>query len=129
MVCWYGAIHCVQFLMEIEIRFCEIAYMFEREEQIKHKNGLKTVLRKYFHARWLQHGSQMLLQETAHPNGLFFLNECDDLPIECIYKRCGLHILQPGEPEPMDEPGDNFFSWCVPIIHLLHAMLHLFTAG
>lgn len=104
-------ISCSQFQSHRMInRFCQIAYMFERQETLKCKYGSKPVTRKYFHARWLQHGSQMLLQETAHPNGLFYLNECDDLPVECIYRRCNLRVLGPDEPEPIEEPSDLFFA-------------------
>lgn len=87
--------------------------MFEVEEVIKSKYGRATVNRKYFHGQWLQHGSQMLLQETAHSKGLFYLNECDDLPLECIFSRCNLKVLKPNEDEPLDESagdGNNFHT-------------------
>jgi len=90
--------------------------MFEREEVSESKDGSKTVYRKYFHAIWLQHGSQMILQETAHSNGLYFLNECDDLPIECIFRLCDFKVLVPNEleSEPESDAGtDAFFGWCV----------------
>ncbi|KAI0929230.1 hypothetical protein AcW1_006224 [Taiwanofungus camphoratus] len=93
--------------------FCKICYMFEVEEVIKSKYGRATVNRKYFHGQWLQHGSQMLLQETAHSKGLFYLNECDDLPLECIFSRCNLKVLKPNEDEPLDESagdGNNFHT-------------------
>ncbi|KAL6300510.1 S-adenosyl-L-methionine-dependent methyltransferase [Sparassis latifolia] len=87
--------------------FCKICYMYEKADTVKSKSKTETVRKKYFHAQWLQHGSQVLLQETAHSNGLFFINECDDLPLECIYQRCNLRLLRSNEDEPPDEPGSG----------------------
>ncbi|KAI9065405.1 S-adenosyl-L-methionine-dependent methyltransferase [Trametes sanguinea] len=80
--------------------FCRISYMFEERDE----SGAR---RKRFHARWLQHGSQTLLQEAAHSRCLFWLDACDDLPFECIYSHCNVHPWRCGEPAPLDdEPGD-----------------------
>jgi DNA (cytosine-5)-methyltransferase 1 len=50
--------------------------------------------RKYFHGQWLQHGSQTVLQEAAHPSILFSMLECDDIPLESIVTRCNLIVPQ-----------------------------------
>ncbi|CDO73636.1 hypothetical protein BN946_scf185014.g106 [Trametes cinnabarina] len=85
--------------------FCQISYMFEVQ-------GASHGRRKMFHARWLQHGSQTLLQEAAHSRGLFWLNACDDVPLECIFSHCNVCPWRSGEPAPLDdEAGDpnHFF--------------------
>ncbi|OSD08481.1 S-adenosyl-L-methionine-dependent methyltransferase [Trametes coccinea BRFM310] len=80
--------------------FCRICFMFEERDKF-------GVCHKRFHARWLQHGSQTLLQEAAHSRCLFWLNSCDDLPLESIYSHCNVHPWICGEPAPLDdEPGD-----------------------
>ncbi len=86
-------------------RFCRINYFFE--EPVEGKGW-----RKFFHAQWLVHGSKTLLQEAAHPRALYWLNECDDLGLECIYSACNVTILAHGQPEPLEEvtgPENNFF--------------------
>ncbi|KAI0636601.1 S-adenosyl-L-methionine-dependent methyltransferase [Trametes polyzona] len=86
--------------------FCKISYMFEKID----RKGRPS---KWFHAQWLQHGSQTLLQEAAHPRGLFWLNECDDLPMECIYSHCNVsQVWRPGDPAPAESQptvGENCF--------------------
>lgn len=67
--------------------------MFEKVDKL----GQRT---KHFHAQWLQHGSQTLLQEAAHSGGLFRLNECGDQPLECIYSHCDPQAWPLGEPAP-----------------------------
>lgn len=75
--------------------------MFEFEKV--DKLGQRT---KHFHAQWLQHGSQTLLQEAAHPRGLFRLNECGDQPLECIYSHCDPQAWPLGDPAlPETQPG------------------------
>ncbi|KAI0362522.1 S-adenosyl-L-methionine-dependent methyltransferase [Trametes cingulata] len=80
--------------------FCKIAYMFEKRDS-------SGRWRKYFHAHWLQHGSQTLLQEAAHPRTLFWLNECEDQLLECIYSHCNLEEWPVGDASPPEDPeGD-----------------------
>ncbi|KAI0822767.1 S-adenosyl-L-methionine-dependent methyltransferase [Trametes gibbosa] len=85
--------------------FCKILYMFERVDKLGRRS-------KHFHAQWLQHGSQTLLQEAAHPRGLFWLNECDDLPLECIFSKCNLHSWAPGEPAPVELQSQSYQANC-----------------
>ena len=66
-----------------------------------------------FHVQWYQHGSQILLQETAHSQGLFLINECDNLSIDCIYQKCNLRVLEPSDEEPLpglDFENNDFFT-------------------
>lgn len=91
-------------------RFCEIRYMYEEEDVQETGSKRSRILRKFFHARWLQHGSQTILQETAHSNSLFWLNECDNVPMECIFAHCDLRKLGLGDDEPPDDgENDNVF--------------------
>ncbi|OCH93875.1 S-adenosyl-L-methionine-dependent methyltransferase [Obba rivulosa] len=92
--------------------FCKICYMYEKEEVVKSGTKRTRILKKFFHAQWLQHGSQTLLQETAHSKALFWLNECDDLAMECIFGRCNVHILGSADDEPLDdgEEENDFFT-------------------
>ncbi|KAI1794705.1 S-adenosyl-L-methionine-dependent methyltransferase [Ganoderma leucocontextum] len=84
--------------------FCKINYFYE-------ESGPQR--QKFFHAQWLQHGSQTFLQEAAHSRALFWLNECDDLPVECVYSHCNLQPWPLGEVEPLEdiaEPENHFFT-------------------
>ncbi|KAI0318825.1 hypothetical protein OF83DRAFT_1291445 [Amylostereum chailletii] len=83
--------------------FAKIAYLFEEK-------GVKS-----FHAQWFVHGSKTILQELAHPRGLFLYDSrdsCQDLPLSCIYQKCNLHYIPPTAPEPSPDPSgppNNFF--------------------
>ncbi|KAI0748472.1 S-adenosyl-L-methionine-dependent methyltransferase [Daedaleopsis nitida] len=89
--------------------FCKINYFFEK----KVSSGPHKGWGKFFHAQWLVHGSKTLLQEASHPRALYWLNECEDLPLECIYSLCNYHSLPPGQVEPpVDDTGgdNNYFT-------------------
>ncbi len=68
--------------------------------------------KKYFHGQWYQHGAYTILQESAHPQSLFLIEECEDQLLECIYQKCNLHTLRVTEDERVHtEAGDyNLFS-------------------
>ncbi|CAL1705539.1 unnamed protein product [Somion occarium] len=81
--------------------FAVICYFFQRGKK------------QYAHCQWYQHGSQTLLQETAHPNGLFLIDECDNIELDAIYSKC--NVLQLGATDDQSGfiPSDNdnnFFS-------------------
>ena len=57
-----------------------------------------------FHAQWYQHGAFTLLQETAHPQGLFLIEECDNLHMGCIYQKCHIQALSTTENESHYSP-------------------------
>lgn len=53
-----------------------------------------------------------MLQETAHSQSLFMINECDNNPLSSIFKRCTVKMLVPDEeevPEVYDEPDSTSF--------------------
>ena len=86
-------------------RFCKINYFYEKPSPKQHE--------KLFHAQWLQQGPQTFLQEAAHSRALFWLHECDDLPVECIYSHCNLQPWPLGEAEPLEDidgPENHFFT-------------------
>ena len=68
-------------------KFLKIIYLYE--------GGGK----KLFHGHWLQHSSQTVLQEMSHPNSLFWLNECEDVPVSTIVQLCCLTKLAGEEPQ------------------------------
>jgi DNA (cytosine-5)-methyltransferase 1 len=54
------------------------------------------------HVQWYEHGCKTILQETAHPYGLFALPECADVPVGTILGRCIVRHMKPGDEEPYD---------------------------
>ena len=89
---------CFTYLIDFFIyRFIKICYLFEKEGQ------------QFFHGQWLAHGSKTLLQETAHPNGLFLMNSCDDVPLASIIQKCNLHWLAFNEMEPSEDVLNKFY--------------------
>ena len=81
-------------------RFGIICYFFEQTKS------------KFAHICWYQHGSQTLLQECAHDNGLFLTDECDDVPLESIYSHCNIFKLSPTDDQACIAPtnGNIFFT-------------------
>ncbi|EJF66181.1 S-adenosyl-L-methionine-dependent methyltransferase [Dichomitus squalens LYAD-421 SS1] len=102
--------------------FCKINYFFEKYEP-------RLGWQKLFHAQWLQHGSQTFLQEAAHSRALFWLNECEDLQVECIYSHCNLQPWPPGEAEPLedDDGPENLFFTGLTLNDTDHSFIHLST--
>lgn len=88
-------------------RFAKIRYFFEEEGEIM------------VHAQWFQHGAQIILQELAHPQGLFLIDECEDQPISSIYQKANVQALQSNEEEPINTPShsNNFFMGCLSYFH------------
>lgn len=80
--------------------FCEIQYFYQCGPD------------KMFHARWLEHGSKTILEELADPSCLFYVNECDDLKVACIFTKVNVWHLLPGEDQPFHHNGFN--------LHLSH---------
>lgn len=75
--------------------FCYITHFFEHQSQ---KGRTKM-----FHGQWFVHGSETVLQETAHSRALFLLNSCNSNPINAIYQKCNFRFLELGEQEPFDD--------------------------
>lgn len=91
-------------------RFCKINYFFETQVS---SGTHKGQWEKFFHTQWLVHGSKTLLQEASHPRALYWLKECEDLPLECIYTLCNLHSLPPSQVEPPEDVAgrdNNYFT-------------------
>ncbi|KAI9511110.1 S-adenosyl-L-methionine-dependent methyltransferase [Russula earlei] len=80
-----------------EYWFIKICYFFEDEDEF------------FFHGQWLAHGAKTLLQEAAHPNGLFLMNTCDNVPLCSIIQKCNLHWLAADEMEPLEDVGNKFY--------------------
>ena len=80
-------------------RFCQIRYFFQDKHFYK------------FHGLWFLHGSRTLLQETAHSNSLYLLNQCADIGVETIYQKANFSILKPSDQEQEDtsDPDLNNF--------------------
>ena len=83
-------------ILLIYYRFIRICYLFERDGE------------QFLHGQWLAHGSKTLLQETAHLNGLFLMNSCDDIPLAAIIQKCNLHWLASDEMEPLEDALNKF---------------------
>ncbi|THH12028.1 hypothetical protein EW145_g289 [Phellinidium pouzarii] len=73
--------------------FCTILYFFGE------KTGDK--IQKLFHGRWFQHGSQTILAETANPQGLFLLDQCDSNPVSSIIQKIEIRQLNADDTEPI----------------------------
>ena len=72
----------------------------------------ETKTGKKFHARWYTHGVFTMLQETAHPQELFLLDECDNPLLESIFQKVNLRTLGPDEADPTQHPQthNDFFT-------------------
>lgn len=56
------------------------------------------------HVQWLEHGSQMLLQEFADPQELFFNSLCNPVPLGSLVAKVKVHLNPVGSVKP-----DEFF--------------------
>ncbi|KAF8590035.1 S-adenosyl-L-methionine-dependent methyltransferase [Ramaria rubella] len=82
-----------------EVWFGKIIYMFDKPMSSESHNSQREPT---FHVQWYEHGSRTILQETAHPYGLFALAECADIPVGSIFGSCSVQHLKPGDEEPQD---------------------------
>ncbi|GLB34766.1 putative cytosine specific DNA methyltransferase replication foci [Lyophyllum shimeji] len=89
--------------------FCKICYFFE--DRIDGKAV------KMFHGQWFIHGSQTILQETAHSKTLFLLFECADNPTASIFKKCNVKIMEDGDPEVLDDAKPNTSDFYCPLVY------------
>ncbi|EKM55273.1 uncharacterized protein PHACADRAFT_184086 [Phanerochaete carnosa HHB-10118-sp] len=95
--------------------FMKICYVFERQEQvISQYSGPQWILEPYFHGQYYMHGSKLLLQETAHPQALYLIDECDDQQLGCIFQKVDVQELGlQGDEPPFLNTGTStkqFFS-------------------
>ncbi|EJD02256.1 S-adenosyl-L-methionine-dependent methyltransferase, partial [Fomitiporia mediterranea MF3/22] len=75
-----------------------IMYFYEVAER---KPGRSPRSGKYFHIRWFEHGSRTILGETANPQALFLLDQCDDNPVETILQKISVRHLSVSDLEPL----------------------------
>ncbi|KAF7299587.1 DNA (cytosine-5)-methyltransferase [Mycena chlorophos] len=72
------------------------------------KNG-----KMWAHCIWLEHGSRTILQQTTHPQELFMLSECSDIPVASFRRKCNIHRLGAHEFEPTasDDPQNTSYFY------------------
>ena len=53
-----------------------------------------------------------MLQETAHPQGLYLIDECEEISLQTIYQKANVRTLGPEEDEPTTSPitDNDFFT-------------------
>ncbi|KAK7007272.1 S-adenosyl-L-methionine-dependent methyltransferase [Favolaschia claudopus] len=79
--------------------FCQVMYFF-----VDAVHGVKMA-----HVQWFMHGSRVL-GELGHPNELFLIDECDDIPVSSIIQKCSLHKLALGEDSALKYEEGEFFG-------------------
>ncbi|KAJ8455520.1 hypothetical protein ONZ45_g18926 [Pleurotus djamor] len=80
--------------------FCQVSYFYEEDNE------------KWAHYQWFSPGCKTMLQELAHPQSLYLLYECDDIPINSILKKCEVKTLVQEEKEPapgLHDPSSTIF--------------------
>lgn len=68
-----------------------------------------------FHGQWLEPGSHTIQEEAAHPNSLYLVMECTDIPIGAIVSKCNIHPFHYTSPLPafdINQPNDFFTRYC-----------------
>ena len=64
-----------------------------------------------FHGQWLEPGSHTIQEEAAHPNSLYLIMECADIPIGAIVSKCNIQPFHYASPLPsfdINQPNDFF---------------------
>ncbi|KAJ7459958.1 S-adenosyl-L-methionine-dependent methyltransferase [Mycena latifolia] len=91
--------------------FIKIQYLFD-DEMERDSCGQPT---KKLHGVWFAHESQTILQEVAGSQELFVLEECDDINVSSIFRKCDVRQLRPEEEPPNDgdENATSYFYKCV----------------
>ncbi|KAF7334037.1 Cytosine-specific methyltransferase [Mycena venus] len=90
--------------------FIKIEFYFD--DEMEKDDGKPT---KMLHGTWLVHGRDTILQEVTHSQELFMLEECDNIKVSSIYRKCDVRKLDAGEKEHPDEgnpQADTFFYQC-----------------
>ncbi|KAJ7259550.1 hypothetical protein B0H12DRAFT_1322415 [Mycena haematopus] len=83
--------------------FIQIQYFFD---DTKEKDHLGEPTKK-LHGQWFAHGGDTILQEFNHSQELFMLEECDDIYVSSIYRKCAVRKLGLEETEIPDEGEDT----------------------
>lgn len=64
-----------------------------------------------FHGQWLEPGSHTIQEEAAHPNSLYLIMECTDIPIGAIVGKCNIQPFHYASALPtfnIHQPNDFF---------------------
>jgi hypothetical protein len=64
-----------------------------------------------FHGQWLEPGSHTIQEEAAHPNSLYLILDCADIPIGAITSKCNIQPFHCTTPLPtfsIHQPNDFF---------------------
>ncbi|KAJ6508639.1 S-adenosyl-L-methionine-dependent methyltransferase, partial [Mycena sanguinolenta] len=83
--------------------FIKIQYFFDDD---KEKDDQDEPAKK-LHGQWFAHGSDTILAEVNHSQELFLLEQCNDIHISSIYRKCAVRKLEAGEPEIPDKGEDT----------------------
>ncbi|KAJ7134729.1 S-adenosyl-L-methionine-dependent methyltransferase [Mycena epipterygia] len=87
--------------------FIQIEYFFDDETERDYR-GQPT---KKLHGVWFAHGSETILQQVAHSQELFLLEECDDINVSSIFRKCDVRKLWLEEVEPPDDGDEKATSY------------------
>jgi DNA (cytosine-5)-methyltransferase 1 len=60
------------------------------------------------HIQWLEHGSQIFMEELAHDQELFYNNTCTDVDFEAIVSKITAYEVRQGYPKPVVGLGEFF---------------------
>lgn len=72
---------------------------------------------KHAHIQYYSHGADTILRETAHPYGLFLIDDCISVPLESIYQKFNIRELEPTQDEPEVTGKDNvYLTGCVSVL-------------
>ena len=64
-----------------------------------------------FHGQWLEPGSHTIQEEAAHPNSLYLILDCADIPIGAITSKCNVQPFHHTTSLPtfnIHQPNDFF---------------------
>jgi DNA (cytosine-5)-methyltransferase 1 len=76
---WYALLSsCFWTLAEVPVRFAKIIYLDDTSS-------------KPVHVQWLEHGSQILMEELAHPQELFYNELCGSIPYKTVVGKVTVH--------------------------------------
>ncbi|KAF8211838.1 hypothetical protein K438DRAFT_1957642 [Mycena galopus ATCC 62051] len=101
-----AAKHCVNKFAN-NVWFIRISYFYDHPYDEEHDEP-----RKMLHGQWFTHGSRTILQETAHSQELFLMNECDGIPVASIFRKCEVRfpdIHEAEEPDKSDPEDRSYF--------------------
>lgn len=76
-----------------------------------------------FHGQWLEPGSHTIQEEAAHPNSLYLILECADIPIGAIVSKCNVQPFHYASPLPtfnIHQPNHFFTRYDKYFYHILY---------